>query len=419
MKKISIFCFILLSAFFSNIREAAAQGALEEELRAMKIQLEAMQKRINELEDKVADQQSQIAERPAVQEVAPAAKTAKWTPDIGVIADIVYKQDSAKVDAEGADRVDVRELELVLASDIDPFSRLDATIAFSTTEAPNLEEAYMTRFGLPLNTTGRLGKFKPKVGKVIPLHRDSLDTVDEPLVIQRYFGAEGFSKTGLDFSLPLDIPWPLTHQLSFGILEGGNGEEGTAFGEVRRRPTIYSHLKNYAELTDTTGFELGLSHMAGSRDTDTSFEVQVLAADATLTHNFNANQNMKLQAEAFNLYRKDSFLLSEEPDASGDPTMVRREIDGNLWGWHGLADLRFHPQWSAGFRYDNVQLVDNPLANPRRTDIGYTGYLTFHQSEFARWRAQFTHTDLATGLDDNTFYLQGTFAIGDHKHKLQ
>jgi hypothetical protein len=229
-----------------------------------------------------------------------------------------------------------------------------------------------------------------------------LDTVDEPLVIQRYFGAEGMSKAGVDFTKTLDLPFPITQQVVVGVLEGGNGEGGTAFGTTRQAPTFYGHLKNYKDLTDTIGFEFGSSYMIGSRDEFSGFESQILAGDMTLIKHLNANQDIKLQSEVFNLNRRKT-----------------KDADGNLWGAYGLADFRFHPQWSAGFRYDYVQLVNNPVFNPYNAQTGEAGYLTFSQSEFARWRLQYGHTTLATGKDENTVYLQGTFVIGDHKHKLQ
>ncbi|MBI3320414.1 MAG: hypothetical protein HYZ89_07520, partial [Candidatus Omnitrophica bacterium] len=49
----------------------------------------------------------------------------------------------------------------------------------------------------------------------------------------------------------------------------------------------------------------------------------------------------------------------------------------------------------------------------------WSGYLTFYQSEFSRWRLQYRHTNFAGGGDDNTIFAQGTVAIGVHKHQLQ
>ncbi len=407
--------FLFISLFCIPVLPLHASDDLAVDVATMKTQIQMLQDQLKVMEKQLEQKQGPSA----VVSSASRVSAPKWLPEIGVVADIVGTLDSTKTDTEGSDRINVREVELVLGSNVDPFSRLDVTVAFSEEEGAALEEAYLTRFALPFETTGRFGKFKPKVGKAIVVHRDSLDTVDEPLVIQRYFGAEGFNKNGLDLTKTLNFPIPVTQQVSIGVLEGGNGEGGTAFGDdIHRRPTIYSHLKNYLDINDTTGFELGFSHMIGSRDADSSFEVQVFGADATLVHNLNANQTLKLQGEVFNLNRKESFLDVDEDDGLGSTVTVRHRVDGNLWGSYGLVDFRFAPQWATGFRYDNVQLVDN-LDNPNKADIGYTGYLTFYQSEFARWRTQFTHKDLATGKDDNAVYIQGTFAIGEHKHKIQ
>ena len=384
---------------------------LKQQIGQLKEQINVMQARIDQLEgqktvstpppseEKLNNLEAKVTQ---LENSRGGLLKGRWNPDIGVVGDIVAKLDSAKTDTNGSDRVSVREVELVFGSDVDPFSRFDATIAFSELEDASLEEAYLTYFALPANIVGRFGKFKPHVGKAIPVHRDSLETVDEPLVIQKYFGGEGFNKSGVDFTKTLDLPWAITHQLSLGVLSGGNGEDGTAFGSTQRRPTVYSHLKNYLDLNDSTGFELGFSHMAGSRDEDSRFEVQILGADTTLTHHFQPDRTFKLQGEVFNLDRKETV-----------------GFDGNLWGLYVLSDLRFHPQWSTGFRFDYVEPVENSVDNPDKSDRGYSGYLTFHQSEFARWRIQYTHDDLATGKGDNQVMLQGTFAIGEHKHKLQ
>lgn len=437
MNRRYIFLFIFCQLFFGNIRIAGADSVLAQDIEQMKAQMAVMQQKMAALEKRSSDQESKIAgyenskqayeqrigeleiqlakqatvQAAAVSQSRPAV--GKWTPDIGVVADTLVTLNSAKEDEEGADRVSVREIELVVGSAIDPFSRLDAAIAFSDMEDPSLEEAYMTRFDLPGAMTARLGKFKPKVGKALSVHRDSLETVDEPLVIQRYFGHEGYNKSGFDLTKDLELPWDVTHQVSFGVLEGGNGEEGTAFGEVRRRPTIYGHLKNYVDLGEDTGLEGGLSYLTGSRDEDSSMEVRMLGLDGTLTHQLNANQAVKLQGEAFRLNRKESY--AEVDDGLGGTMFV--DARDNFWGAYGLADFRFHPRFSTGLRYDYVESVD--IADDTDGDKGYTGYLTFYQSEFARWRTQFTHTDMATGKDDNAVYIQGTFAIGDHKHKIQ
>ena len=385
--------FILVLLLLSSVAGFAETG--------LESQVVDLKRIVQELQMTVQLQQEEIdaLKTPNVPSVPGSATRGRWNPDIGVIADTVLKLDSPKSDAEGADRISVREMELVLGSAVDPYSRFDASVGFSDLEEVHLSEAYLTRFGLPLNSTARIGRFKPKVGKALFYHRDIIETVDYPLAIQRYFGSDGLNKTGVDVTLPVDLPLESSHEFSFGALEGGNGEDGTAFGDTRRRPTVYSHLRNFWDLSEVTTLEIGASHMAGSADTDSSFETNIVGLDGTFLYLYGPDQRFKLQSELFYLNREES-------------------IDEDLIGGYALADVRFHRQWSSGFRFDYVEPVNNPLTNPDEVDIGYTGYFTFHQTEFARWRVQATHIDQADGEDDNQIMVQGIFSIGEHKHKL-
>jgi len=379
---------------------------------------------VQDLKDIVAEQQKEINALKETQKVQPQVSVAqttpqqpaqatilpgKLTPEIGAVADMAVKFEKPRFDPDHANQLRVRGLELVLGSNVDPYSRLDATVAFTEEDGAELEEAYLTRFGLPFGTTARIGRFKPRIGKMLPVHRDSIDTVDEPFVIQRYFGEEGMSKTGFDVTRLIDLSLPSVHQVTIGVLQGGNGEGGTAFGAATRRPTLYGHLKNYLDITDTTNVEFGISDALGSNNKDAGFKSNILGFDATLRHALNPLQEVKLQGETFYLHRKEPI---DDLDGTTDP-------GGNFWGSYGLFDFRFSPAWGTGFRFDYVKPVDRLLSDPNKAEIGYTGYLTFYQSEFARWRAQFSHVLRTTGETDNRVFLQGTFAIGEHKHKLQ
>lgn len=426
------FALILCLCCHASSIAYAADSSVEAQI----IELKQM---VQELKGVVQNQQKEIAQLKAIQStqliapassvmpaVSPSADTYRvkpfggMTPEIGAVADIVLALDNPKEDEEGADRVSVRELELVLGSAVDPYTRMDATLGISDFEELEIEEAYVTRYGLPLDMTARIGRFLPRVGKAIPVHRDALDTVDEPLVVEKYFGHHGYSKTGADLSRSIDLPWAVSHEATLGVLEGGNGEEGALFGETRRHPTLYGHLKNYLDINDLTGLELGASYLTGSRDDDSSFEVGVIGLDGTLIHRYGDRRHIKLQSEAFRVSRTESFYERTDADTG---EIFYEDLDGakNLWGTYVLLDWRFDPQWAAGARFDDVQLIEtaDDFANELQSERGYTGYLTFYQSEFARWRAQYTHSDMTDGTEDNRVYLQGTFAIGEHKHKIQ
>ena len=200
------------------------------------------------------------------------------------------------------------------------------------------------------------------------------------------------------------MPWTaVTHEVTGGVLEGGVGEGGTMFGDTRRRPSFYGHLNNFWDVSDETNAEIGLTYLTGSSDADASYEVHTLGLDATLIHFVRAGNPLKWQSEVY----------VQDRDTSGDAL-------NNPWGWYSLLDYRLNQRFALGGRVDYVEPVGlSSSARVRPSDTAFGGYLTFYQSEWARWRLQYRHTDFAAGGDDNSIFVQGTVSIGVHKHPLQ
>jgi hypothetical protein len=415
---------VLLGLFLSLIPAVHADVSAEA-MEALRQQVQQLTSMVQQLQTTVETQQRQIAELEGRSLVPAGASTttarpptvvgslSAFNPEIGVLADIVGQLSESSADGEGNDKLSAREVELVFGHPIDPYSRLDVTASFSDFEAANLEEAYITHWGLPWEIKGRLGRLKPKIGKAVAVHRDSLDTVDEPLVVTSYLGAEGLSRTGVELSGFLSAPWTaVTHELTGGVMEGGVGEGASLFGETRRRPSYYAHLKNFWELSDASNVELGATYLAGSRDDDSDLEVQALGLDATLVHYVTPTNKFKWQNELYLQDRDESLSVAED----GTETLFHKQP----WGWYTLLDYRLSPRVGLGGRFDYVEPIDkDPALLVRHADTAWSGHLTFYQSEFARWRLQYRHTNFALGGDDNTVFLQGTVAIGVHKHQLQ
>jgi hypothetical protein len=389
---------------------------LRKTLQAQSEMIQKQQARIEELERKATERPSAEGLKPTPTPSAPAktpslpGQIGAALPEIGVVGDIVATSSEETADTEGNDRIAAREIELVVGSYVDPYSRFDATFAFSDFEAADIEEAYLTHWGIPWDLKGRFGRFFPRIGKAGAIHRDQLSTVDEPIVIRRYFGSEGLFRTGADLTKIFEGPAGFVLEPSVGVLEGSSGEGGTIFGSTRRRPTIYSHLKIFKDLSDVSNVELGLTHLAGSSDADAAFEVNALGVDATVLHHVTPINPLKLQGEFYLQQRDEAFLINAD---TGETT----HFDRHPWGLYALADYRWAPRWSAGVRADHVRLVNTTAS--RHADQGISTFLTFHQSEWARWRLQFRHEERASEDTDDAVFLQGTFAIGTHKHQLQ
>jgi len=401
-----------------------------DELSALRQQVQQLTEAVGRLNDTVQAQQQHIADleranlqvhppvgAPSVtsglRQTSGGANLAAFNPEIGVVADMLGQRSSSSKEGDGNDKLSVREIELVFGHPIDPYSRFDSTITFSDFENPDIEEAYITHWGLPGEIKARLGRMRPKIGKASAVHGDVLDTVDEPLVVQRDFGKEGLFRTGLELTGFIPAPWTaVTHELTVGMMEGGVGEGGQLFGETRRRPSFYTHLKNFWDISDTSNMELGATYLIGSKDADAGDEVNAFGFDATLVHYLTPTNKLKFQNELYLQDRKESFSLASDG--------TRTEFNRNPWGFYSLLDYRLSPRFGVGGRFDYVEPIDlDPATSARDADTAWSGYLTFYQSEFARWRLQFRHTNFAAGGDDNTIFAQGTVAIGVHKHQLQ
>ena len=400
-----------------------------EALDAMRQQIQQLAQTVQQLTNTVQAQQERIIEleRANVQAAptspitatATAASTSSaglnlssFNPEIGVVADMVGQLSESSADGEGNDKISVREIELVFGHPIDPYSRFDSTITFSDVENPDIEEAYITHWGLPGEIKAKLGRMRPKIGKASAVHGDVLDTADEPLVVSEYLGKEGLFRTGLELTGFIPTPWTaLTHELTVGTMEGGVGEGGQLFGETRRRPSFYTHLKNFWDISDDSNVELGATYLVGSKDADARYEVNALGFDATLVHYMKPANKLKFQNEVYFQDRRESFGI-----ANG----TRTDFNKNPWGFYSLLDYRVSPRIGVGGRFDYVEPIHlDPATRARHADTAWSGYLTFYQSEFSRWRLQYRHTDFAAGGDDNAVFLQGTVAIGVHKHQLQ
>ncbi|MBN8551223.1 MAG: hypothetical protein J0M12_18065, partial [Deltaproteobacteria bacterium] len=253
---------------------------------------------------------------------------------------------------------------------------------------------------------------RPRIDITSAMHRDALETVDEPLVIQNYLGIEGLFKTGLEVSNYLPLPWEnVTHEAIFGMMEGGTGEDGTMFGTSLRRQTYFGRLKNFWEISDHSSAQLGTTYMLGSSNDEAVADVHAVVTDFVYTHKFNSEEKLTLKSEAIFQNRSQGVEQSEESDTYG--------FRHSPWGMYSLAEYRFAPRWAFGGRWDYVQPIDLGTDGSRAATIGWNTFLTFYQSEFARWRFQYEHVNNAEESSNNIFFLQGTFAIGTHKHALQ
>lgn len=438
MRTLSAILIIFICAFCAP-RQAHALVD-ESMLQTLQQNMQEMQKTVSSLQQTVLTQNEVIREQgikiAALEKTGPQpASTASpkgplsltgirnLNPEIGMTGTVEAKMTEKTEDGEGNDTIAMKELELNVSQYVDPYSRLDAIIAFNDnleTQNVDIEEAYYSHWGLPLGLRGQIGKFRAKIGKQNLQHLHSLKNSDYAFVIRDFFGEEGLSSSGArlvrSFALPGDVPLELTGE----ILRGNNGN---SFSGVSRSPIFNVHAKTAFDLSEDASLELGWTTLFGDEnppqfaglDADTGevstartaegrdkYGVRVYGADATLT---------------VNLPEGKTFLFQNELYFQNRGTLVH--ANENPWGFYALVDYRFHPRFSGGARFDYLEPLG--IADQHRSTYGVSPYLTFHQSEFANFKLQFSHTEPAGAEDrsNNEVFLTANFLIGAHQHPVQ
>ncbi|MFQ5839369.1 MAG: hypothetical protein ACE5HK_01445 [Candidatus Methylomirabilales bacterium] len=330
--------------------------------------------------------------------------------DVGVTGDFVAAfTDGEKRDPRGAgtfagleDRVFPREVELVLSGRLDPFARADVFLEFAEEgefEAANggfelkrelevgIEEAYVTLLQLPLGLQTRIGKMRPKFGRLNEIHPHDLPQVDRPNVLTNFFGAEQLKETGLEVNALL--PTPFFQELSVGAFNGDNAE---SFGqEDLGDPLVTAHLRNFFELSDASALQVGLSGAEGPNAPDR----RTYLAGLDLTYKWRPPD------EPFTtLWLQGELLFSHRETA---------QRDRNRWGTYLFGDYRLSRHWGVGTRLDWAEF---PEEGGREWAVA--PYLTLWASDFLRFRLEYKHTDRNFGDNLDELFLQATFTLGFH-----
>lgn len=438
MRKIAVFilCLFLIQSFPVQANDVMLQSIQENILQLQKT-VEKLQMTVADQKEVIHRQSIQIQDlertRPSSSPQSTGVITSSpspipiagisqgFNPEIGVNGTVQTKLTQRTEDEEGNDTIALKELELSFAQVVDPYSRLDAILAFNDNledQNVDIEEAYYTRWGLPLGFTTQLGKFRAKIGKQNLLHLHQLKTAEYPLVIQDFFGDEGLASSGVRLQNNIPNPFDIPLEITGEVLRGNNGN---SFSGISRRPIFNSHLKSYFQPSENTGLELGWTTLFGdenpptfSEDEDGNtvsetrssgsdrFGVKVYGADATFFWFLPQEKKVEWQNEIYFQNRSDLVHSNSNP-----------------WGFYSLVDYRFSKRFSTGIRFDYLEPLDVNDEHHASTQI--SPYITFWQSEYASFKLQYSHLEPASADEraDNLIYLQVDFLIGAHKHPVQ
>ena len=332
---------------------------------------------------------------PQLQPQQAVARSAPSTnPDISAIGDFRSSYTST-----GSRKVEtyLNELELQVASVVDPYARAEFLFSFGKDLATGdlgieLEVATLTSTSLPYQLQLVLGKFKPQFGKVNILHPHYFSFVDFPKMISNYFDGEGMFMEGLSVSwlVPVDFYQEL-------VLEVGRvgSEPNASLVQGNNDRLLYTtHLKNFFDLSDNATFEIGLSALSGPNHY--GYSTAIAGLDLTL----------KWKPLQFNTYK--SFTWQNEV------LMNRARISGtdiiHTFGAYSYAEYQIEKRWFIGARYDYSGLTDNEQQKEQAGTI----LIRFQPTEFQILALQYQYSDWNYAKGVSQVALRAIFGIGKH-----
>ncbi|MDX1660357.1 MAG: hypothetical protein R3326_01090 [Gemmatimonadota bacterium] len=367
-----------------------------------------------------------------------ATQTGSLNPDISLIADFLADFSPDESTIEGGDRFQLREIEIGVQGAVDPYFRYDAFLAIHGGEI-EIEEAYATTLSLPARLQAKIGRFLLPFGKENLTHRPELNTVEYPLVIQEYFGEEGFSSTGIWGSIVGD---PLGFVQEFSLV-AANGAEVHAHGEEEDhahealaalgRVARLAHdpedehddehhdehddehhddegHEDETDLFDDLGDRLYVAHLKNSIDLseaanlEIGFSAGTSATEGPRTNLWGANAIWRWKPPARAKYR--SAILQAE-------AFWRRDVseEDARFGAFAFGQWQLTRRTYLGARFDYVEAIE---AEEGETTAGQV-LLRYFPTEFSQLRLAYERQEPEHGESIDRVLFQTTFALGPHR----
>lgn len=315
-------------------------------------------------------------------------------PNISVIGDF---QGQYKTPAARKMDLFLNEVEIALNASVDPYVRADFYLAYARDENTEefhgtLEEAYLTTLALPGGLQIKAGKFRGTFGKSNLSHPHTLGYIDNPAIIENYFG-EALIDEGIS------INWLVPNTLEFYqefIFEVTRGPaENNSFSHAENSTFLYlAHLKNFWDVSDNSTLELGFSAANGANDSLRTTQLGGI------------NLAYKWKPLRLNTYRSFSF----ESELLWSKKEITAKKNCNSFGLYAFSSYQLAKRWFIMGRFDYSNIPDNN----KWIERGLSAIVSWHATEFQKLELQLKQVYSNKFSDYKALMLRSVFVIGAH-----
>lgn len=296
-----------------------------------------------------------------------------------------------------------------------------------------LEEMYFLTTSLPGNLQVKGGQFFVEFGRQNVQHPHAWSFVDQPLVLNRMFGPDGFRGQGARMSWLAPTPFYTEAtvavlnslgetQFSFRTEESAEIHGGAPVErdvEGARDMVVVPRLASSFDVTPTQTLLLGASGAFGPNNSGLTASSRVIGGDvywkwksATAGQGF---PFVSVQGEFLaRTYEAQERTSAEDPGI----TLPGETLRDN--GWYAQLLWGVKPRWIAGLRAESASGNDGAFVTELRDDrTRIAPNLTWYPSEFSKIRLQYNHDNRRGIGRDHSLWLQVEFILGAHaSHKF-
>jgi len=325
--------------------------------------------------------------------------------------------------------------ELILAANIDPYFRGQATVVLADGQA-NVEEAWFQTISLDHGLTLKGGRFISGIGYQNEQHPHAWDFADNNLMYQSLFG-EHLVQDGLQ--LKWLAPTDTFLELGMEVGSGGAFPGATAGGDKNGAGAWAAFGHVGGDVGESAAWRAGLSYLgarpqgresilvdSGGVDAGTLFSGKSRTWIADLIWKWAPDGNPKARNFKF---QSEYFRRNEAGELIYDPIGVNSSgvYRGKQTGWYAQGVYQFMPHWRVGLRYDRLNngsldygVNDAALLPAAYRPTKWSLMTDYAPSEFSQFRLQLARDHAMQGNPDaKQISVQYLYSLGQHgAHKF-
>ncbi len=317
------------------------------------------------------------------------AMVGAMNPDISLILDVAagwFSDDKPlQTGAHDPSRTGftLQQLELHMASAVDPYFELQTNIVFAEFGV-EVEEAYARSLSLPAGLQLRAGQFLARLGRQNPTHPHTWAFADQPILNGKMLGSEGLRGLGMELTWLTPLPWYAEVVVSTQMANGAccaRSFWGGAALPVRTPFDLMQlvRLQQFFPLDDDWSLTWGLSAALGPNGTGNG--------------RLGSNRTDLFATDLYVRYRPVASRVRAALSWQTEAMLRRRQVPGRQlrdWGLTSQVVWRYALRWEVGVRGEHVTgVVDDPLDpdwSSARQRV--SAQWTFYPSHFSRLRLQ-------------------------------